>query len=224
MPFIPLSSPPLTLDAYIEAHIDPEGEYLHSLWRATQLHSPYGQMASGHLQGRLLKMLVEMIRPQYVLELGTFSGYSALCMAEGLKPGAQLHTFEIFDEQEDFIRHWFQGSSFADRIFLHIGDALEQVPQMDILWDLVFIDADKREYPLYYQMIRPRIKPGGFILADNTLWYGHVIENQPSESDAQTRGIQAFNEMVAADSGVEKVILPVRDGLSIIRVKEEPGG
>lgn len=163
-------------------------------------------------------MLVRMIRPRYVLELGTFSGYSALSMAEGLQEDAELHTFEIFDEQEDFIRQWFQGSAYADRLHLHIGDALQLVPQMDIRWDMVFIDADKRQYVDYYQMILPRMRPGGFILADNTLWYGRVLENHTRESDAQTHGVQAFNDLVAADSRVEKVILPIRDGLTLIRV------
>ena len=209
----------MNLESYISGHIDAEGDYLHALWRATQLHTPYGQMASGHIQGRLLKMLVRMIRPEYVLEIGTFSGYSALCMAEGLEGNAQLHTFEIFDEQEDFIRKWFQGSPYAERLHLHIGDALELVPQMDVHWDMAFIDADKRQYLAYYEMLLPHMKKGGFILADNTLWYGHVLEHQPKESDQQTRGIMEFNEVVAADSRVEKVILPVRDGLTIIRVK-----
>ena len=136
----------MDLDDYILHHIDAEGEYLHELWRDTQLRLSYGQMASGHLQGRLLKMLVQMIRPRMVLELGTFSGYSALSMAEGLEEGAQLHTFEIFDEQEDFIRKWFDGSKYAHKLHLHIGDALELVPQMDVTWDLAFIDADKRQY------------------------------------------------------------------------------
>ena len=176
-------------------------------------------MASGHIQGRLLKMFVRMIRPRFVLELGTFSGYSALCMAEGLEGDAQLHTFEVFDEQEDFIRKWFQGSPYAERLHLHIGDALELVPKMDIQWDLAFVDADKRQYIDYYEMLLPRMKKGGFILADNTLWYGHVLEDRQKESDLQTRGIMEFNEMVAADNRVEKVILPIRDGLTIIRLK-----
>ncbi len=206
-------------ETYIAGHIDPEGDYLHALWRATQLHSPYGQMASGHIQGRLLKMFVRMIRPRFVLELGTFSGYSALCMAEGLEGDAQLHTFEVFDEQEDFIRKWFQGSPYAERLHLHIGDALELVPKMDIQWDLAFVDADKRQYIDYYEMLLPRMRKGGFILADNTLWYGHVLEDRQKESDLQTRGIMEFNEKVAADNRVEKVILPIRDGLTIIRLK-----
>jgi predicted O-methyltransferase YrrM len=210
----------MNLDEYILNHIDAEGEYLHALWRDTQLRTSYGQMASGHLQGRLLKMLVQMIRPRYVLELGTFSGYSALSMAEGLQDGAELHTFEIFDEQEDFILKWFKGSAYADRLHLHIGDALQLVPQMDIRWDMAFIDADKRQYVDYYEMILPLMNPGGFILADNTLWYGHVLEEQPRESDLQTLGVKAFNDLVAKDERVEKVILPLRDGLTLIRVKD----
>ena len=207
----------MTLDEYILQHIDAEGDYLHALWRDTQLRLSYGQMASGHLQGRVLKMLVEMTKPLKVLELGTFSGYASLCMAEGLPEGAELHTFEIFDENEDFLRKWFEGSPHKDKIHLHIGDALQLVPQMDERWDFAFIDADKREYVAYYEMLLPLMRPGGFIVADNTLWYGHVLE-EARQSDVQTRGVQAFNDLVASDSRVEKVILPLRDGLSIIRV------
>ena len=208
------------LDEYILRHIDAEGNYLHALWRDTQLRLAYGQMASGHLQGRMLKMLVRMIRPRRLLELGTFSGYSALSMAEGLEDGAELHTVEVFDELEDFLRQWIGGSPWADRIHLHIGDALDIVPRMDMVWDMVFVDADKRHYADYYRMLMPRIRPGGYLIADNTLWYGHVLEQHPRESDLQTRGIQAFNDMVAVDPHVEKVILPLRDGLTVIRKKE----
>ncbi len=208
------------LDEYILRHIDEEGGYLHDLWRDTQLRLAYGQMASGHLQGRMLKMLVRMIRPRRLLELGTFSGYSALSMAEGLEAGAELHTVEVFDELEDFLRQWIGGSPWADRIHLHIGDALDIVPRMNVVWDMVFVDADKRHYADYYRMLMPLIRPGGYLIADNTLWYGHVLEQHPRESDLQTRGIQAFNDMVAADPRVEKVILPLRDGLTIIRKKD----
>lgn len=207
----------MSLDEYILQHIDAEGDYLHALWRDTQLRLSYGQMASGHLQGRLLKMLIQMVKPQKVLELGTFSGYSTLCMAEGLPENAEIHTFEIFDENEDFLRKWFEGSAYKDKIHLHIGDALQLVPQMEGGWDFAFIDADKREYVAYYEMLLPLMNPGGFIVADNTLWYGHVLE-EARESDAQTRGVQAFNDLVASDVRVEKVILPLRDGLTIIRV------
>ena len=210
----------MELDEYILRHIDAEGKLLHALWRDTQLRLAYGQMASGHLQGRLLKMLVQMTKPLRVLELGTFSGYSALCMAEGLRPEAELHTIEVFDEMEDFIRSWFARSPHASQLHLHIGNALDIVPTLPGGWDLVFIDADKRQYVDYYHMIVPLMKPGGFILADNTLWYGHVLEEHPRESDQQTINIQAFNDLVAADPRVEKVILPLRDGLTIIRVKD----
>lgn len=208
-----------TLNEYILGHIDAEGDYLHALWRDTQLRLSYGQMASGHLQGRVLKMLVEMAKPLKVLEIGTYSGYATLCMAEGLTDGAELHTFEIFDENEDFLRQWIGGSAFKDKIHLHIGDALQFVPQMQMQWDFAYIDADKREYVAYYEMLLPLMRPGGYIIADNTLWYGRVLE-EARESDVQTRGVQAFNDHVAADSRVEKVILPLRDGLTIIRVKE----
>lgn len=206
----------MSLDDYILSHIDEEGEYLHALWRATQLKLSYGQMASGHLQGRLLKMLVEMIRPKRILELGTFSGYSALSMAEGLPEGGELHTIEVFDENEDFLRKWIGGSQWADCIHLHIGDALDIIPRLGDNWDLVFVDADKRDYVKYYETLLPRMNPGGFILADNTLWYGRITE-EARPSDLQTLGLQAFNDLVAKDTRVEKVILPLRDGLTIIR-------
>ncbi len=177
-------------------------------------------MASGHLQGRMLKMFVRMIRPRQVLEIGTYSGYSALCMAEGLEEGAMLHTFEINDEQEDFTRPWIERSACADRIRFYIGDALEMVPRMDVMFDMAFIDGDKRKYIEYYEMVLKQLVPGGYIIADNTLWDGHVLET-PHPTDRQTIGIKAFNDWVAADSRVEKVILPLRDGLTIIRKKQE---
>ncbi|MBO4611749.1 MAG: class I SAM-dependent methyltransferase [Bacteroidaceae bacterium] len=211
----------MELDEYICAHIDPEGDYLHRLWRDTQLRLSYGQMASGHVQGRLLKMLTRMIRPRVAVELGTFSGYSALCIAEGLDEGAVLHTFEVYDEQEDFTRPWIEGSAYADKIQLHIGDALTLVPELNLSdIDMAFIDADKRCYTAFYEMLLPRMRKGGFILADNTLWYGHVVESDTRQSDLQTLGIKAFNDMLAKDNRVEKVIVPVRDGLTLIRVKD----
>lgn len=204
------------LEEYILQHIDPEGDYLHRLYRATNLHLLYGRMASGHLQGRLLKMLVTMIRPKRILEIGTYSGYSALCLAEGLTEDGVLHTVEVNDEQEDFTRPWFEKSDYADRIRFHIGDAMEVVPALNEQFDLVFIDADKRKYPDYYEMVMRYLKPGGYIIADNTLWDGHVVEEQHFR-DPQTRGIMAFNDLVAADQRVEKVIIPLRDGLTVIR-------
>lgn len=209
----------MSLDDYILHHIDPESDYLKSLYRATHLHLLYPRMASGHLQGRLLKMLVTMIRPRMLLEIGTYSGYSALCMAEGMPPEAHLHTIEVNDEQEDFTRPWLENSPWGDRIHLHIGDALELVPRLGLTFDMVFIDADKRRYTDYYEMVLPLLAPGGYILADNTLWDGHVLDPNPSPSDHQTRGICRFNDHVAEDPRVEKIILPLRDGLSIIRKK-----
>lgn len=205
------------IDDYIVRHIDKESEYMHSLWRATQLHLLYGRMASGHIQGRLLKMLVGMIRPKMVLEIGTYSGYSGLCMAEGLEEGAHLHTVEINDEQEDFTLPWFKNSPYADKITMHIGDAMDVVPKLQAMFDMAFIDGDKRRYTEYYEMVLQHLNPGGYILADNTLWDGHVVDE--NAHDAQTLGIKAFNDLVANDERVEKVILPLRDGLTIIKKK-----
>lgn len=215
------------LDPYIAAHIDPEGDYLYRLYRATNIHTIHGRMASGHLQGRLLKMLVEMIRPRYVLEVGTFSGYSALCMAEGLKTlmaeepqvARKLYTFEINDEMEDFTRPWIEGSGLAELIDFRIGDANRLAPRLGVMFDMAFVDGDKRTYVETYETVLPLLNPGGFILADNTLWDGHVID-PAYDHDHQTRGIRAFNDHVAADTRVEKVILPLRDGLTIIRKKQ----
>ena len=205
------------IDDYIVRHIDKESEYMHSLWRATQLHLLYGRMASGHIQGRLLKMLVGMIRPKMVLEIGTYSGYSGLCIAEGLEEGAHLHTVEINDEQEDFTLPWFKNSPYADKITMHIGDAMDVVPKLQVMFDMAFIDGDKRRYTEYYEMVLQHLNPGGYILADNTLWDGHVVDE--NAHDAQTLGIKAFNDLVANDDRVEKVILPLRDGLTIIKKK-----
>ena len=209
----------MTLDEYILEHIDPENDYLKALYRATHVKLLRPRMASGHLQGRMLKMFVEMIRPWNVLEIGTYSGYSALCLAEGLQEGAMLHTFEINDEQEDFTRPWLEGSPWADKITFHIGDALELVPQMGLRFDLAFVDGDKRRYIDYYNMVMNHLNPGGYIIADNTLWDGHVLESDTHYTDRQTLGIKAFNDLVAQDERVEKVILPLRDGLTIIRKK-----
>lgn len=208
----------MTIDEYILDHIDAESDYLKALYRATHVRLLRPRMASGHLQGRMLKMFVQMIRPQTVLEIGTYSGYSALCLAEGLPEGGMLHTYEINDEQEDFTRPWLENSPWAEKITFHIGDALEAVPQLGICFDLAFIDGDKRRYIEYYEMVLKYMNPGGYIIADNTLWDGHVLEI-PHPTDKQTIGIKAFNDLVAKDSRVEKVILPLRDGLTIIRKK-----
>lgn len=204
------------LDNYILSHIDPEGDYLYRLYRATNIYMLHGRMASGHLQGRLLKMIVEMIRPKNILEVGTFSGYSAIAMAEGLEEGGMVYTFEINDEQEDFTRPWIEGSPVADKIEFIIGDAIKEAPRLGIEFDMAFIDGDKRTYLETYEMALGVVKPGGFILADNTLWSGHVIDHA-YDNDRQTQGIEQFNDFVAQDERVERVILPLRDGLTIIR-------
>lgn len=207
-----------TIDEYILSHIDEESDYLKALYRDTHVKLLRPRMASGHLQGRMLKMFVRMIRPLHILEIGTYSGYSALCLAEGLPEGGILHTFEINDEQEDFTRPWLEQSEYADKIKFYIGDALELVPHLGITFDMAFVDGDKRKYIDYYEMTLKHLSPGGYIIADNTLWDGHVLE-QPHSNDYQTIGIKAFNDLVAADNRVEKVILPLRDGLTIIRKK-----
>ena len=205
------------LDQYIGEHSSPEDDYLYRLFRATHVEILAPQMASGHIQGRLLKFLVKMIRPKRILEIGTFTGYSALCMAEGLDHGAKIITFEVDDELEDFTRRWIDGSEHASKVDFIIGDALETVPSLGERFDMVFIDGNKREYIKYYELAMEYLNDGGWILADNTLWDGHVIE--PDRQDAQTNGVRAFNEMVRNDNRVEVVILPLRDGLTIIRKK-----
>lgn len=207
------------LDRYIESHIDPEGDYLYRLWRATNIHTIHGRMASGHIQGRLLRMLVKMVRPKHVLEVGTFSGYSAICLAQGLPEGGKLYTFEINDEMEDFTRPWIEGSDVADKIDFRIGDAIQEAPKLGITFDMAFIDGDKRHYVETYEMTLGILRPGGFILVDNTLWDGHVIDPAYGH-DHQTQGIRAFNDLVANDERVETVILPIRDGLTLLRKKQ----
>ena len=208
----------MNIDDYIEQHSESEPAYLSKINRATHLRLINPRMLSGHLQGRVLSMLSKMIQPQKILELGTFTGYSALCLAESLPVNGVLHTIECDDELEDFILENFALSEHGHKIQLHIGDALEIVQSFDELFDLVFIDADKREYLAYYEAILPKLKSGGFILADNTLWNGKVLQ-KVIPSDKQTIEILKFNDFVANDPRVEKVILPLRDGLTIIRKK-----
>ncbi len=204
------------IDQYILDHTGPEGDYLSRLYRATNIHMLHGRMASGHLQGRLLRMLVHMIRPKNILEVGTFSGYSAICMAEGLEESGMVYTYEINDEQEDFTRPWIENSPVADRIKFIIGNAITEAPRLGITFDMAFIDGDKRTYIDTYEMVLSILRPGGYILADNTLWDGHVIDAS-YDHDHQTQGIRQFNDFVAQDPRVEKVILPLRDGLTLIR-------
>ena len=206
------------LDEYVLSHSDAEPEYLYRLWRATNVHMLHGRMASGHLQGRLLKMLVKMVNPQNIIEVGTFSGYSALCMAEGLSEHGHLYTFEINDEQEPFTRKWIENSPWADKITFIIGDAATEAKKIGKSFDFAFMDGDKRTYVETYESLLPLMNKGAFILADNTLWDGHVTDAD-YDKDQQTVGIRRFNDYVAADNRVEKVLLPLRDGLTMIRIR-----
>jgi caffeoyl-CoA O-methyltransferase len=208
----------MDLEDYLIQHTDSEPDYLAKINRKTHLLLINPRMLSGHLQGRTLSMLSKMIRPERILEIGTFTGYSALCLAEGLTDNGVLHTIECDDELEDFVLENFQKSPYAAKIQLHIGDALKLVPGFSESFDLVFIDADKRDYQQYLEAVLPKVKPGGFILADNTLWDGKVL--RPVEhNDEQTHSIIKFNKSLATDNRVEKVILPLRDGLTLIRKK-----
>ncbi|MDR0540597.1 MAG: O-methyltransferase [Dysgonamonadaceae bacterium] len=205
----------MTLEEYILNHIDGESEQLSELYRDAHVRLVRPRMVSGHLQGRILKMLVRLQRPQRILEIGTYTGYAALCLAEALPDNGEIHTIEKDDEMEDFIWEQFGQSEWKDKIRLHIGDALEIIPRLEGNFDMVFIDADKRQYCEYYDSVFDKVNPGGVILADNTLWSGKVLET-PVPSDKQTLGILNFNEKIKQDGRIEKVILPLRDGLTII--------
>ncbi|MDE5968086.1 MAG: O-methyltransferase [Muribaculaceae bacterium] len=206
------------LDDYILDHISPEPDHLKVLNRHVNTRLLYSRMCSGHLQGRLLKMLTAMINPRRVLELGTYAGYSALCIAEGLRrPEARIDTIEVEDELEDFIREHFSTTPLGQRIDLHIGDALGIIPRINRGdWDMVFIDANKRTYVDYIETLLPLLPVDAFILADNTLWDGKIIDTAVNH-DAQTLGIAAFNDLVARHPQLETVILPLRDGLTLLR-------
>lgn len=207
------------INEYVNHHLPAEHPYLHRLYRATHTQLLRPRMASGPLQGRLLSMLCAIIRPQTVVEIGTYSGYSALAMASGMPEGSRLVTFEINDEQEDFTRPWLEGSPWSKRVSIEmiIGDVVQLLPPMNLNIDLAFIDANKRDYCTYYDLIFPYLAAGGCLLVDNTLWDGHVVE--PERNDPQTLGIRAFNETIAQDPRVESIILPIRDGLTFIRKK-----
>lgn len=216
----------MTLSEYIEQHSSPESDVLQQITRSTHLEVINPRMSSGHVQGRVLSMISQMIQPQRILELGTFTGYSALCLAEGLTEDGQLLTIEHNDEMEDSIRRNLALSPIGNKVQLLIGDAKEELRRLGErqkakgaeLFDLAFIDADKKEYCDYLDLVLPLMRPGGWILADNTLWDGHIID-PAYDKDKQTVSLRAFNDKVAQDPQLEKVILPLRDGLTIIRVK-----
>lgn len=207
------------IDAYIEAHAGPEPPYLAHIARQTHLYTVYPRMMAGRLEGRLLKMLVQITSSRRVLELGTFTGYSACCLAEGLGEEGTVTTIEKNDEMEQLILENLAQTPFSGRIRLMIGDALEIMPRLEGPFDLIFIDADKRLYPEYLELSVRLSRPGTLILADNTLWDGKILNPEPNPGDLKTRTLQAFNRAVADDARFESLILPLRDGLTLIRVK-----
>jgi len=204
-----------TLEAYCEAHTSPENELLHRLNRQTNLETVNPRMLSDQMQGQFLSFISKMLKPKRILEIGTFTGYSALCLAEGLTSDGELHTIEINLELEDRIRAYFQQSPKKEQLFLHIGDALQLIPILDQPWDLVFIDGDKEEYLKYYEAVLPKVKKGGFILADNVLWNGKV-GGAIAQNDRDTLAIDAFNTRVQEDKQVRNLLLPFRDGIMMI--------
>ena len=206
----------MNTEEYITAHSDSEPEYLAKLNRITHLRMINPRMLSGHFQGRVMSMFCHMIQPKTVLEIGTFTGYSALSMAEGMPENGVLHTIDYDEELESFLKDVFATSDHGHKIKLHIGDALTEIAKLNDIFDLVFIDADKEEYLAYYEAVLPKLRTGGYILVDNTLWDGKVLK-PVDPKDRETIAIMKFNDFVAQDSRVEKVLLPIRDGLTLIR-------
>lgn len=204
------------IEAYIEKHTTPEIEILKELNRQTHLRTFYPRMLSGHIQGKFLEMVCHMIQPKRVLEIGTFTSYSAIAIAQGIPDDALIYTIEVNEEMESFIREFITKSGMDKKIKLMMGDALEIIPTLDESFDLVFIDADKEQYVDYYKMAKQKLRPGGFIIADNVIWSGKVLEKS-SRTDKETQGIVAFNEFVKNDTDVEQVMLSIRDGLLLIR-------
>lgn len=207
-----------TIEEYVLSHIDKEPEVLAWLTRETHLRTLKPRMLSGHLQGRMLKMFCAMMSAKRILEIGTFTGYSAICMAEALPKNGELHTMEVNDEMEEFLNEVFERSGMAEKIHLHIGDASQLIPQLEGQFDVVFMDGNKRHYSEYFDVVFPKLRLGGLLIADNTLWDGHVLEDS---KDAQTVGIQKFNDKVFSDERVERVIVPVRDGMTLVRKIKE---
>lgn len=222
------------IQQYILEHIEREPDFLKVLTRKTHLHTLKPRMLSGHLEGRLLKFFCQMVGARRILEIGTFTGYSALCMAEALPDGGQVHTCEIFDELEPFLNQVFaDAGDLGKKVNLHIGDAADIVPSLDGFFDVAYLDGNKRRYVEDLEMVYPKMRKGGLVIADNTLWDGHVIEEESvalyeryklhpevpvSSKEAQTVGIMAFNNLVASDSRFQTVMVPVRDGMTLVRI------
>lgn len=206
----------LTLEEYIENHTTAEDEVLVWLRRKTNLTTTMPRQLSGQVQGKLLEFFSRMIAPENILEIGTFTGYSAYCLSKGLKPGGRLYTIEIKDELEDHLKEFFSMAGISDKVVLKIGDGAEIVKEFGFKFDMAFIDGDKRQYPLYYKNVFDKIKTGGYMLIDNVLWYDKVV-SQVKENDTYTKGIIELNDIIQNDKRVENVLLPLRDGLMVVR-------
>lgn len=204
------------IENYILEHSSGEDPILEELYRQTYIRFVNPNMTSGHIQGKFLEMISKMIRPSYILEIGTFTGYSAICMAKGLKPDGKLITLDINDELKAFSEDYFKRTGLDDKIELLNGRAQDLIPKLACEFDLVFIDGDKKEYCEYFRLVKEKVRPGGFIIADNVLWGGKVLDE--STKDPQTRGILEFNNMISKEPGIENIILPLRDGIMLIRV------
>ncbi|MGV3505218.1 MAG: O-methyltransferase [Adhaeribacter sp.] len=207
------------LQRYITEHTTPEPPLLYQLNRETHTKVMKPRMLSGQVQGRFLTMMAQMIRPRQVLEIGTYTGYSAICLAEGLAPGGLVHTIDVNEELEDLVRGYLAKAGLSEQVRYYIGPALEVIPTLDYSFDLVFIDADKINNARYYEMVLAKLNPGGFILVDNVLWSGKVTQQTGKKTDADTQSILDFNALVQADDRVENLLLPLRDGLMMIRKK-----
>ncbi|NNK81681.1 MAG: O-methyltransferase [Flavobacteriaceae bacterium] len=207
------------IDNYVVAHSQDEPELLQQLNRETNQKILQPRMLSGHFQGRVLSMISKLANPKTILEIGTYTGYSALCLAEGLQLNGELHTIDINEELYEFQKKYFDKSEFINQIHQHIGNALEIIPKLNMTFDLVFIDADKENYCNYFEIIIDKLKPGGIILSDNVLWSGKVLETKFKKDDTSTPALIAYNELLKNDSRVETVLLPIRDGLTISRKK-----
>ena len=204
------------LSAYAESHTKPENELLQKLNRETWAKVIMPRMLSGHLQGRALAMFSRMIRPKRILEIGTYTGYSALCLSEGLVPDGKLYTIDINEELEEMVSRYVNASAFRDQIYTLTGDATQIIPKLNEQFDLVFIDADKENYSNYFDLIMDKLRPGGFIIADNVLWSGNVLKSE-SDMDEETLALHRFNTKIQNDSRVENVLLPIRDGLMVVQ-------
>lgn len=209
---------PKAIDEYVVAHSQPEPELLQELNRETWQKQLQPRMISGHFQGRVLSMLSKLIQPKNILEIGTYTGYSALCLAEGMQKGGELHTIDINEELHDFQRRYFDASAYGKQIIQHTGNALEILPTLNETFDLVFIDADKNNYPNYLELMLPKLKRGAVILSDNVLWSGKVTE-PVTEEDIDTQALVAYNQLLNEHPKLETVLLPIRDGLTISRVR-----